>query len=493
MNDRRQQLEAQLSAYLDGELTAQERAEIEAWLAQDAEARALLADLESISSGLRSLPRTRVSVDMVQAIQTRLERQALLGKPEDSQAGRSRGRSLGFRWAAAAAIVLMTSTAGYVTWWLNTQESGQPAAPQLALVEQAAKPSEQPMSPLADASSVGRERYGEYMARSKASPSRGLARHDASHDASSPPAVTSLQAPASGQYYAKATEEARHASKGAAGMEVGTDAYNYPAAKSAWSMPAGGRGKAGPGDAGGHGVTVLEVACADRNSQQQLVDRLSSEARGAATFRSAARSQQQEVEWGVAARPVGADGTQVVEVDVVVPDEQARRQMIARAEGLSERARVAGLPLADASVKRGESKTGESKTEESKTETVEEAAQEDKDEAASVPVPASDAEEFGLRANEAVSVTQPAEEALTFAPATSSVEQAAGGDYRVRLTIRVAPRATAQVAAPASRPSEVAGSVSAGEQIVTTRPPMMAESDDTGVSSRPASQSAPSE
>ena len=63
-----------LSAYLDGELAAEERAQVEARLAADPAARALLEELRSLSATVRSLPRTSAPQDMLAGLWTEIER-----------------------------------------------------------------------------------------------------------------------------------------------------------------------------------------------------------------------------------------------------------------------------------------------------------------------------------------------------------------------------------------------------------------------------------
>lgn len=100
-----------LSEYLDGELGGGERAALEARLADDAELRALLEQLETVKRAARSAPRHRAPADELWAgIETRLERPAPV-----SDAGRRPSRDdRRRRWmftlpqlAAAAGIVLL--------------------------------------------------------------------------------------------------------------------------------------------------------------------------------------------------------------------------------------------------------------------------------------------------------------------------------------------------------------------------------------------------
>lgn len=118
----REELEAQLSAYLDDELPAKERARVESWLEHDREAQALLEDLRAVRTGLQALPRAQGSAELIEQMRSRLERRALLG--EEGPVGEViRTPSLpGRRWVAAAAVIALTFVAGYVTWSFREPE-----------------------------------------------------------------------------------------------------------------------------------------------------------------------------------------------------------------------------------------------------------------------------------------------------------------------------------------------------------------------------------
>lgn len=123
----RSQLESMLSAYLDGELTDAQRAEVEAFLTEDADARQLLDDLRATVAGLKALPRARASDEFADAFRAHLERRALLGSESPRRTPRvSPPLSIGRRFAAAAVIVLAV-TAGYVTWSFTRQPPQPPA------------------------------------------------------------------------------------------------------------------------------------------------------------------------------------------------------------------------------------------------------------------------------------------------------------------------------------------------------------------------------
>lgn len=66
-----------LSAYLDGEVTADERAQVEQMLAADPEMRAALEELRALSAALKSLPKLSVGEDLSERVLRRAERAML--------------------------------------------------------------------------------------------------------------------------------------------------------------------------------------------------------------------------------------------------------------------------------------------------------------------------------------------------------------------------------------------------------------------------------
>lgn len=107
-----------LSAYLDGELNADEVREVEAWLAEDPAARQLLEELQAVSAAVQSLPVEVLEGDLSKEV---LERLPATARPTRGQGGAGSGALLperrgfrlsarGIRWSAAAiaaAIMLM--------------------------------------------------------------------------------------------------------------------------------------------------------------------------------------------------------------------------------------------------------------------------------------------------------------------------------------------------------------------------------------------------
>src|SRR5687767_14842318 len=104
----RQHLESQLSAYLDNELSERERLEVEAFLAEYADARALLTELRATISVVQKLPRAKASEQLVERLRTRMERDALLGPAHVDEPAQRGSFAFGPRWIAAAAVIVLT-------------------------------------------------------------------------------------------------------------------------------------------------------------------------------------------------------------------------------------------------------------------------------------------------------------------------------------------------------------------------------------------------
>ena len=106
-NPNQEIIESRLATYIDGELDANERLEIEQHLQQNPQYRRVIDDLGKQRDMLRGLPREAAPLDLAEAFTNQLERSVLLdGKMDD---GRSQMRIYAFpRILAAAAIVLLT-------------------------------------------------------------------------------------------------------------------------------------------------------------------------------------------------------------------------------------------------------------------------------------------------------------------------------------------------------------------------------------------------
>ena len=75
-----------LSAYLDGEVTAEQQAEVERLLAENPAARQLLDELRALSSTLQEMPRYAVPEDLSQQVLRRAERKILTEAPPPAAA-----------------------------------------------------------------------------------------------------------------------------------------------------------------------------------------------------------------------------------------------------------------------------------------------------------------------------------------------------------------------------------------------------------------------
>ncbi len=102
-NNQREFDDSLLSAYVDGELTADERAAVEARLAEDPQARQLVADLETVSARVRSLPRAEVAGDIRAAVMDQIAESTSALPPSNL----SMPRRLLWPLLATAALVML--------------------------------------------------------------------------------------------------------------------------------------------------------------------------------------------------------------------------------------------------------------------------------------------------------------------------------------------------------------------------------------------------
>lgn len=102
-DDRRERL----SAYLDDEITPQERAEIDAWLASDPSARAELESLRGVSRAIGNLPRVTAGPELADRVISQFEREALLARQEAPRSFPGKGWLAGL---AAAAVLMLAVT-----------------------------------------------------------------------------------------------------------------------------------------------------------------------------------------------------------------------------------------------------------------------------------------------------------------------------------------------------------------------------------------------
>lgn len=127
---------ARLSAYLDGELTPAERAQVEERLTVDAQAARLLADLQGMRELARSLPHRAPQRDLWPAIEPRLASReqapahgsATVAAPRTAAAPRPFARRYAFSapQLAAAAVLLIALSAGLSAWFTTSLQRQQP-------------------------------------------------------------------------------------------------------------------------------------------------------------------------------------------------------------------------------------------------------------------------------------------------------------------------------------------------------------------------------
>lgn len=104
-----EQLE-QLTAYVDGELSPEQRAEVERLASEDESVRVLLDELRQTSRLVSELPRGQAPEDLADAVTARLERQALLGEsPKPPQ-------RMWTRAVSVAAVFALACTIGWYAW-----------------------------------------------------------------------------------------------------------------------------------------------------------------------------------------------------------------------------------------------------------------------------------------------------------------------------------------------------------------------------------------
>jgi len=103
----------QLTAYLDGELNEQERREVDALIARDPRAAALLESLRQVSNAVAALPREAAPTQLSAAVQERMARRALLNDASNVHAALPRLVIWTNRLAVAACLALVC-TAGWL-------------------------------------------------------------------------------------------------------------------------------------------------------------------------------------------------------------------------------------------------------------------------------------------------------------------------------------------------------------------------------------------
>jgi hypothetical protein len=178
--DRSDNLEDQLSAYLDGEVTDAERADVEAYLAANEQARRTLAELRRNAELLRALPRAKAPDGLLELISAQMERQELLGGESLPSSGVGPPvRGVG-RWLASAAVILMAASAGYLTFThLRKTPSGATPGPVGPIVDARGRTARAPAREVVDEkareSAVPEAAPRGFSGKDKARPAVGVA------------------------------------------------------------------------------------------------------------------------------------------------------------------------------------------------------------------------------------------------------------------------------------------------------------------------------
>jgi anti-sigma factor RsiW len=122
-----------LSAYIDGELTADERTSVEQHLETCADCQGVLADLRGIVVRARSLEDRPPENDLWTGIEARLEERPVVVPLETHRARRRLSFTLPQMAAAAVALIVLSVSA---TWWARSgAERGTDAGPPVAAVQ----------------------------------------------------------------------------------------------------------------------------------------------------------------------------------------------------------------------------------------------------------------------------------------------------------------------------------------------------------------------
>jgi hypothetical protein len=107
-------LAADLSAYLDGELSHERARAVEQFLAESEEARQTLSELRAISEGLAGLPRMRAPEGLAEIVRPNTERRAL--SQTGLRTGQPRVLKLFARISASAALIAACVLAGWTVF-----------------------------------------------------------------------------------------------------------------------------------------------------------------------------------------------------------------------------------------------------------------------------------------------------------------------------------------------------------------------------------------
>jgi hypothetical protein len=118
MPSNQENIEAKLAAYVDGELSGADREEIERHLTANPQHRKLIIELTQTRTMLQGLPRAKAPMDVMDSLQSQLERSALLGSPEQLTGDDSYKIGFWTQFRAVAAILVLTCGLAAVVYYV---------------------------------------------------------------------------------------------------------------------------------------------------------------------------------------------------------------------------------------------------------------------------------------------------------------------------------------------------------------------------------------
>lgn len=127
MESSKENIEAQLCAYIEGELSDDQRAQIERHLDANPRHRALIADLMRHRMDLASLPRAKAPAELNEALCGQLERSALLDPAADDDTEVVLRINRWPQYAAVAAVILLAVGLGIVVYSVLPGPGGRPS------------------------------------------------------------------------------------------------------------------------------------------------------------------------------------------------------------------------------------------------------------------------------------------------------------------------------------------------------------------------------
>ncbi len=116
--DPKETTEAKLCAYVDGDLDAAGRAEIEKYLETNPQHRKLMEELKQTRALMRALPRASAPPEIGEMLQGQLERSLLLNELDAEPAGDSMRISRAAQFRAVAAVILLALGLGVVVYFV---------------------------------------------------------------------------------------------------------------------------------------------------------------------------------------------------------------------------------------------------------------------------------------------------------------------------------------------------------------------------------------